>query len=58
MLPVGEAVRELMFTRRPAHEIERIAGEVEDFKTLEEKAVEKALRGVTTLEEVASPAMD
>ena len=43
---------------RPAIEINQAAIETGSFKTLKENAIEKVLKGITTLEEVASLVMD
>ena len=47
----------MILNNKSAHEIERAAIRSGNFNTLKENAIEKALQGVTTIEEVASVVM-
>jgi type IV pilus assembly protein PilB len=58
VLEVDEKIQDLILKKRPAHEITKAAVASGNFTTLKENAVEKVLEGITTLEEVASLAMD
>jgi type IV pilus assembly protein PilB len=55
---IDETIQDLILKMRPAIEINQAAIETGSFKTLKENAIEKVLKGITTLEEVASLVMD
>jgi type IV pilus assembly protein PilB len=58
VLVIDEKIQDLILKRGPAHDITKVAVASGNFTTLKENAVEKALQGITTLEEVASVVMD
>jgi len=58
VLVVDEMIQDLILKKKPAHEITQAAVETGKLKTLKENAVEKVLKGITTLEEIASVVMD
>lgn len=51
VLPITRAIRELIVRKAPASEIRR-QGVAEGMRTLREDGIQKALRGITTIEEV------
>ena len=57
VLIIDDLVKNLILTRKSAHEISRIVKETGNFTTLEENAAEKAVQGITSLEEAASAVM-
>ena len=57
VLIIDDLVKNLILTRKSAHEITRIVKETGNFTTLEENAAEKAVQGITSLEEAASAVM-
>ncbi len=54
LLVMNDALRDTLLLRPPAHEIRRVAQEAPDFVSLQEDGIAKALRGDTTLSEIAS----
>jgi type IV pilus assembly protein PilB len=58
VLVIDEKIQDLILKRGPAYDITKVAVASGTFTTLKENAVEKALQGITTLEEVASVVMD
>ena len=57
VLVIDDMVQDLILKRKSAHEITRAAKEAGNFTTLEENAAEKAIQGITSLEEAASAVM-
>ncbi len=57
VLIIDDLVKNLILNRKSAHEITRIVKETGNFTTLEENAAEKAVQGITSLEEAASAVM-
>ena len=53
-LIIDDDIKNMILNNKSAHEIERTAIRSGDFNTLKDSAIEKALQGVTTIEEVAS----
>jgi type IV pilus assembly protein PilB len=53
MLKMNAAIREMTFNREPTQQIRRIARK-NHMRTLLEDAIQKVLKGITTLEEVLS----
>ncbi|MEW6447057.1 MAG: type II secretion system ATPase GspE [Bacillota bacterium] len=51
VLPITQAIRELIVEKAPASEIRR-QGAAEGMRTLREDGIQKALKGITTIEEV------
>jgi type IV pilus assembly protein PilB len=54
ILIINDEIKNMILNNKSAHEIERTAIRSGDFNTLKDNAIEKALQGVTTIEEVAS----
>lgn len=54
LLVMNDLLRDTILAKPPAHEIRRVAQEAPDFVSLQEDGVAKALRGQTTLSEVAA----
>jgi type IV pilus assembly protein PilB len=54
LLVLTDALRDAILQRPPAHEIRRLAQVAPDFVSLQEDGIAKALRGETTLAEVAN----
>ena len=57
ILIINDEIKNMILNNKSAHEIERAAIRSGGFTTLKENAIEKALQGVTTIEEVASVVM-
>jgi type IV pilus assembly protein PilB len=57
ILIINDEIKNIILNNRSAHEIEQAALRSGNFNTLKENAIEKALQGVTTIEEVASVVM-
>ena len=57
VLIIDDMVQDLILKRKSAHEITRAVKEAGNFTTLEENAAEKAIQGITSLEEAASAVM-
>jgi len=57
ILIINDEIKNIILNNKSAHEIERAAIRSGNFNTLKENAIEKALQGVTTIEEVASVVM-
>ena len=57
ILIINDEIKNMILNNKSAHEIERAAIRSGNFNTLKENAIEKALQGVTTIEEVASVVM-
>ena len=57
VLVIDDMVQDLILKRKSAHEITRVVKEAGNFTTLEENAAEKAIQGITSLEEAASAVM-
>ena len=54
VLIIDEAIQDLILKRRSSHEIHQSALKSQKFTSLRENAAEKAIKGITTLEEAAS----
>ena len=54
LLIMNDLLRDTILQKPPAHEIRRVAQEAPDFVSLQEDGIAKALRGETTLAEVAA----
>jgi type IV pilus assembly protein PilB len=54
VLIIDEAIQDLILKRRSSHEIHQTALKSQKFTSLRENAAEKAIKGITTLEEAAS----
>jgi type IV pilus assembly protein PilB len=54
LLVLSDALRDAILQKRPAHEIRRVAQDAPDFVSMQEDGIAKALRGETTLAEVAA----
>jgi len=54
LLVMNDILRDTILQKPPAHEIRRVAQEAPDFVSLQEDGIAKALRGDTTLAEIAS----
>jgi type IV pilus assembly protein PilB len=52
LLRVNDHIRDLILQRKPASTIKKMARETQNMKTLREDGVEKALKGITTIDEV------
>jgi type IV pilus assembly protein PilB len=51
LLDLSDRIREMILARRPASEVKKAAHE-EGMRFLRESAIEKVLRGMTTLKEI------
>ena len=58
VLIIDDMIQDLILKRRPSHEIQKAAMESGNFTTLKENAIEKVMRGITTLEEAASVVLE
>jgi type IV pilus assembly protein PilB len=54
VLIIDEAIQDLILKRQSSHEIHQSALKSQKFTSLRENAAEKAIKGITTLEEAAS----
>jgi type IV pilus assembly protein PilB len=54
VLIIDEAIQDLILKKRSSHEIHQTALKSQKFTSLRENAAEKAIKGITTLEEAAS----
>ena len=54
LLVLNDALRDGLLQKRSAHDIRRLAQDVPGFVSLQEDGIAKALRGETTLAEVAA----
>jgi type IV pilus assembly protein PilB len=54
VLIIDDNVQDLILKRRSSHEIHMAASDAGNFTSLKENAAEKAIKGITTLEEAAS----
>jgi type IV pilus assembly protein PilB len=54
LLVMNDLLRDTILQKPPAHEIRRVAQEAPDFISLQEDGIAKALRGETTLSEIAA----
>jgi type IV pilus assembly protein PilB len=57
ILVIDDVVRQMIVERRPAHDIVAAARESQGFRTMREDALDKVVKGITTLEEAASAVM-
>ena len=54
VLVIDETVQNLILQRRSSHDITRAAKESGNFTSLKENALDKVIKGITSLEEAAS----
>jgi len=54
VLIIDEKIQDLILKRRSSHEIQETALKSGKFTSLRDNAAEKAIKGITTLEEAAS----
>jgi type IV pilus assembly protein PilB len=57
VLIIDDQIQDMILQRRSSHEIRQSALKTGSFTSLRENAAEKAIKGITTLEEAASVVM-